>query len=226
MIEINLLPETQKKRQERFKKLDISTLDLQKIPVLQILLACAAFLAILQLVLFFAGSYTQRSYRRLDGEYKDILPKKMESDILKAQAEAINKKIAAINELMVNRFAWAKKLSDLSDCMIPGIWLSELHYDEKMADRVYTPEGKGARGIGIIPAKPVAQKVLTRYLIISGYALNSQNEGTSSIGKYIKTLKENSSFYSDFSDIELGAIKRDKIEDQEVMSFTITCLFK
>ncbi len=51
-------------------------------------------------------------------------------------------------------------------------------------------------------------------------------EGTASIGKFIKSLKDNNSFFSDFSDIDLGSIKRDKVNDQEVMSFKITCFFK
>jgi hypothetical protein len=70
------------------------------------------------------------------------------------------------------------------------------------------------------------EKSLLRYLIISGYASRLGEEDTALIGKFMKALKENPSFYSDFSDIELGTIKRDKIEDQEVMGFKITCLFK
>ena len=68
--------------------------------------------------------------------------------------------------------------------------------------------------------------MVSKYLIISGFASTVGEEGTALIGKFIKGLKDNSSFYSDFSYIELGAIKRDRIEDQEVMSFRLTCLFK
>jgi hypothetical protein len=51
-------------------------------------------------------------------------------------------------------------------------------------------------------------------------------EGTALIGRFIDKLKNNLSFYSDFSDIELGSIKREQSSGQEIMTFKITCLFK
>ena len=51
-------------------------------------------------------------------------------------------------------------------------------------------------------------------------------EGTALIGRFIEKLKENASFYSDFSDIELGSIKREQTGNQEMMTFKMTCLFK
>ena len=39
-------------------------------------------------------------------------------------------------------------------------------------------------------------------------------------------MKSNPSFFSDFTEIKLESIRTEKIFDQEVMNFKITCLFK
>jgi hypothetical protein len=129
---------------------------------------------------------------------------------------------------MVKRFGWAKKLNDLSDSMTSGLWLSSLEYDEKTGEK---PAAGGARAPTNDKGKMaspggVTERTTNRYLILSGYASSMGEQGTSLIGKFIKSLKDNAGFYSDFGDIELGSIKAEKIQDQEVMSFKLTCMFK
>jgi hypothetical protein len=134
----------------------------------------------------------------------------------------MSKKVSAIDELMVKRFSWTKKLNDLSDSVTPGIWLTQLDYDERLVERAKTAANtsKGQEG------KVATEKILERYLVISGAASSMGEEGTALIGRFIKNLKENGSFYADFSDIEFGNIKREQMSGQEIMTFKITCLFK
>jgi hypothetical protein len=157
------------------------------------------------------------------------LPQKKEADALRAETEAINRKIAAIDDLMVNRFSWARELSALNESMTPGIWLTELSYDERVVERPVSPEARVAplkEKLAAAPGRSGTEKMLGRFLVLSGYACGPGEQGTALVGKFIKSLKDNAQFYSAFSDIELGAIRRDRIEDQEVMNFRITCLFK
>jgi len=228
MIEINLLPEERRKKQSLFKGIDISNLNLENIPILRFIYMIFGSLLIIQFVLFLIGSYSRYNYTSLDKRYNEILPKKKESDALKAQIEVINKKVNAIDELMVNRFIWGKKLNELSDSMTSGVWLTELSYDEKAIERPVESTSKLLKNKpeGEQQAKPRMETIVSRYLILTGYATNSGNEGTASVGKFIQTLKDNAAFYSDFASIELGTIKGDKFDDQEVMNFKITCLFK
>lgn len=228
MIEINLLPEEFRKKQERFKKINISKINVQNIQILNIAACVFGILITIQVILFFIGIYSKSMLTSLEARYKEIFPKKKEALTLKAQVETINKKISAINELMVKRFSWAKKLNDLSDTVTAGIWLTELSYNEKLAEKTKdTPEIKLPKEKNqALPLKPVTEKILLKYLVISGFASSMGEEGTALVGKFIKGLKENDSFYSDFSEIELGVIKSDRIEEQEVMNFKITCLFK
>ncbi|MBI5144104.1 MAG: PilN domain-containing protein [Candidatus Omnitrophica bacterium] len=228
MIEINLLPEELKKKQERFKKIDISKINVQNIQVLYLAACLFGILIIIQIILFFIGIYSKSMLTSLEARYKEIFPKVKEALSLKSQVETINKKITAIDELMVKRFSWAKKLNDLSDTITPGIWLTELSYNEKLAEKTKeAPDIKILKGkTQGLPLKAVTEKVILKYLVISGFASSMGEEGTALVGKFIKNLKENDSFYSDFSDIELDVIKSDRIEEQEVMNFKITCLFK
>ena len=96
--------------------------------------------------------------------------------------------------------------------MTSGIWLNEMDYDERPVANVKAAKGKA---LGM-PGK----------LLINGFAAGSGEQGLALVGKFIKSLKENEAFYSDFSDIELVASKSDKAEGQEVMNFKIGCVFK
>lgn len=222
MIEINLLPEELKKRKRAEPKIDVVNINLEKISVLKIAIFAAGVVVAVQIAVFGFGIFGGIIFNSMERNYKQILPGKQEAEQLKAQVSVMNKKVTAIDELMVKRFSWAQKLNDLSDSVTPGIWLTQLDYDERIIERpkAVANISKGQEG------KVATEKILERYLIISGAASSMGEEGTALIGRFIKGLKENQTFYSDFSDIELGSIKREQFGGQEIMTFKITCLFK
>ena len=222
MIEINLLPEEAKKRRHSSAKIDVSAKSVSGFPMIKIAAWAVGAILLIQLILFVIGFTNGATFKSLDLEYKGMLPKKQETEKLKAQVDTMNRKVGAINELMVKRFSWEKKLNALSDSMIPGIWLTELEYDEKFSEFPIAVSVKASK-------KKDAQeteKVLSRQLIMSGAASGMGEEGTALIGRFMKSLKDDPAFYSDFSDIELGTIKREKMDEQEIMTFKITCFFK
>jgi hypothetical protein len=222
MIEINLLPEELKKRKRATPKIDVTNISLEKIPFIKIALVAAGIVVGIQVALFGFGIFGRIILGTLEKNYKQVLPKKKEAEQLKSQISNMGKKVSAIDELMVKRFSWAKKLNDLNDSVTPGIWLTQLDYDERIVEKP-----KAAPNVSKGHESKVAtEKVLERYLIISGAASSMGEEGTALIGRFIKSLKENASFYSDFSDIEFASIKREQIAGQEIMTFKITCLFK
>ena len=226
MIEINLLPEELRKKKRRAASTTASQKNLQGIPFLKIAAMAVGGIAIIQLAVFAIGFTYGTNYNFLGKNYKEVLPKKQEAEKLKLQADNMSRKVAAIDELMVKRFSWAKKLSDLCDSMTPGIWLTELGYYEKLSE-ITKPAKINLRKAGPdFEAKPQVEKVVLKYLTIFGMASSMGEEGTALIGRFMKSLKSNSDFYSDFSDIELGTITREKVDEQEVMKFNITCLFK
>ncbi len=221
MIEINLLSEEANKKRSSAKT-GVRAMSMSNLPIISIAAWAVGVILLAQLALFAIGVTNGATFRSLGLEYKDKRPKKRETEKLKIQADNMNKKVSAINELMVKRFSWEKKLNALSDAMTPGIWLTELEYNEKIID---IPKPVNADPIKKKSGQ-AAESVLSKYLILSGAASSMGEEGTALIGRFIKSLKDDPAFYSDFSDIELGTIKREKMDDQEIMTFKITCLFK
>lgn len=224
MIEINLLPEEIKKRKRSAPKIDTSAIKLPTLPIMGMALAAVGILLAAQLALLVISFTKGTALKSLEREYKSILSGKYETEKLKLQVGAMNRKGTAIDELMVKRFSWGKKLDSLSDSMTAGIWLTELEYNEKLTDApksvdIYPKKKSGE-------SKQAAEKILSRYLILSGAAYSRGEEGTALIGRFIKSLKDNPEFYSDFSNIELGTIKADKVDEQDIMMFKITCFFK
>lgn len=233
MIEINLLPDELKKSQGSLKKLDLANLDLRKMPLIKIAVIAVVVLIILHGGLFAAATYSKTLLNDLSKKYNEILPNIREAEILKSRSMMMTRKVNAINELMVKRFSWAKKLNALSDSLTAGVWLTEISYDEKIGEKTVTRPAPAVINAGRekrMPIEPQAtvstEKVLTRYLYVSGCASSPGEDGAAVVGRFIKSLKENPLFYSDMADIELGSIKSDKVEDQEVMRFRITCAFK
>lgn len=225
MLEINLLPEELKKKKRAAPKIDVKNVNLEKLPLSNMLLIAAGVFVAVQIAVFGLGILGDTVFRSLEKKYKDILPAKTEADKLSAQASMMSNKVKAIDELMVKRFSWAKKLGSMNDAITPGVWLTQLEYDEKLVERPRAG-ASNAQKARAVQGKPAMEKVLERYLVISGAASSMGEEGTALIGRFIKSLKENPSFYSDFSDIELGSIKREQVSGQEIMNFKITCLFK
>ena len=227
MIEINLLPQEMRKKEPRFKSIEFDQIDLKNLPVKNIAIAIAAVLISLHAILFVVGSYSKSRAAVMAEKYKAIMPERNNALALKSQIDLMNRKVSAIDELMVKRFSWAQKLSNLNDSIVPGIWLSDITYDEKIGERTMQVVTKQAAAGGKNQTlKQSTEKVVLRYLVISGYASSMGEQGTASIGKFIQSLKDNPGFYSDFSGIELGSIKSEKVQDQEVMSFKLTCMFK
>lgn len=210
MIEINLLPHELRKKVSPFAgiaKMNLSSIDVKNIPVLHIVIGICGIVVALQIGLFAFGMISSAQLSAVSKRLSELMPQKKEADVLKARVTDINRRSAAIDELMLKRFSWAKKLSALSDCVTPGIWLSELSYDER-------------QGVG------KNNKIMPGSLIMSGFALGAGEQGTSLVRRFIKTLQGNQDFSVHFESIDLVSSRSDKVDGQDVMSFRITCHFK
>lgn len=226
MIEINLLPQEYRKKEPRFKGVDISQLNLQSIPVMYIVASVVGFLIVAQAILFILGLYAGARLNGLTKVSAALSPDKKEYDALSARSVSTGKKIKAIDELLVKRFNWSAKLNDLSDSLTPGIWLTGLSYDERSSEKFIPLTSPKQAADPTQPPKMLKQITTSRYMTLSGYASAAGEQGAALVGKFIQSMKDNPEFYGDFSDIVLGSIRSEKVEDQEVMDFKITCLFK
>ena len=227
MIKINLLPQELKRDDESSLTKIGLILKARARTFRNLGIAVILILAVAHIVLFFIGINSSEAFKNLSRKNNSLLPGKREYEALKAEVDIANKKAAAIDALMANRFIWAKKLNDLGDSMTQGIWLTDISYEEKPSEvtvqiKVPPPHDSGKKEA----VKTETRKLNVRYLNISGYASSIGEQGTALVGKFIQDMKNNPSFYSDFSEIKLESIKSEKFLDQEVMVFKITCLFK
>lgn len=208
MIEINLLPEEMRKKPSVLSGFNFKEVDFKSIPIIKIAVGIGAAVALIQALTIVVGVVSSFQLNATNKKYTAIIPKKSEADVLKAKVAEINKRSGAIDELIVKRFSWAKKVSQLNDCIVQGVWLSELSYDElKVVD-------------------PKARHRMAGALTLSGYAAGTGDQGAIIIGKFIRSLQDNKEFSQDMLKVDLVSSKSAKVENQDVMSFTVSCRFK
>jgi Tfp pilus assembly protein PilN len=187
MIEINLLP-------IEYKRKKIQLPDLGKLRIIPIAISVIGFLIGLYLILSIILTVKTNTLNRLNNEWQSILNEKQEADKLKQEVKRLKKKADLIDSLLVDRLLWSKKLNQLSDLMIDGIWLESLTLGERKE-------------------KPT--------LILKGNVVSRKKEETALIGQFMERLRQDEDFFSCFQDIELESIKRRQLGKTEVMEFNL-----
>ena len=193
MIELNLLPEQLKIK----KKQKIEWAELPIIPV--IVWVVILTIGVHALSILFV-EMNRGSMKTLKKEWENYSPKKKEMEELTKKLNSINAKVTSIEELKKSRIVWAKKMNNISDSMLPSVWLSSFSLKAG------------------IQTKPT--------LFLEGYVTGVSEEGTASVGRFINALKHNEEFFSGLEDIELEDMRRSLIEKKEVMKFRLSIPLK
>ncbi|MDP3788818.1 MAG: hypothetical protein Q8R48_00265 [Candidatus Omnitrophota bacterium] len=219
MIEINLLPPEIRKRKRKIELPDISFL-----PIVAGLLG---IIIIIHLLLGMTLALKAKSLKRLERKWATVLPDNQEADKMKSELTAMRGKIDAIDKLIKNRRSWARRLNDISDSMISGVWLNKLWLESRVIIQepaVKTDTGEASGKVKEAKAEP--KKIVIRSLHLNGSAIAAGGEETATIGKFIRSLKDNENFFSDFKDIESASIQRTKLKEEEIMDFELIGYFK
>ena len=216
MIEINLLPPEIKKRKRKIELPDISFL-----PIVAGLLGV---IIIIHLLFGMTLALKAKSLKRLERKWETVLPDKQGADKMKSELTAMRGKIDAIDNLIKNRRSWARRLNDISDSMISGVWLNKLWLENRII--IQEPVVKGDTGGKVKGTKAEPKNIVIMSLHLNGSAIAAGGEETAIIGKFIRGLKDNENFFSDFKDIESASIQRTKIKEEEIMDFELICYFK
>lgn len=199
MIEINLLPPHLRVRKKKPMKLP-------SLPVIPIAAGVVILLIVIQVLLWFFIQIKSVSRDSLKKKIASIAGPNKEAMNISNTLGAISSKVDVIERLSGSRYRVSRKLNDLSDSMVSGVWLRSID--------IKKGESAGEPG------------VLKEMLIIDGSNIISGDGGEGAIGKFVNSLKENESFSSDFEDIELAKVERKKIHNTEMMDFVIICHFK
>jgi len=209
MIEIDLLP-----KELRRKEVDIPIAAF--IPVVVVVVG-------IHLLLGISSGIKQRSLATLEEEWRGLQPGMEIAEGLTNELTTMRGRIDAIDNLIQGRMSWAMKFSDLSDAMIPGVWLNKLWLEQKIT---LEKMELGQPGPGEGQPQQATRERVIRTLHIDGSAIATGGGETAAIGKFIKSLKNNDGFFSDFKEVETTSIQRSRLKDIEVMEFELICYFK
>jgi len=182
------------------------SIDLPALPVVPIAVAVVVFLVALQVLLFLVLQFKGATLASLKKKNETV--KVANSDAVKVDSsvKTLSSKADAVDKLRASRFNLSRKLNDLSDSMVTGVWLRSL--DVKKGD---------------VPGEP---GVLKEVLVIEGSSVVGEGREDGCIGPFVNSLKGNQSFFGDFDEIELSKVERKKIKNTEIMDFVIICHFK
>ena len=220
MIELNLLPLQMRKKKATFsfEKFPAATKVplqfLSKFPLRVVGFYVGGAFLVLYTLAVLGVLVNQQALNGLKKEWDRIAPEREKISYLSqeyTELDAVQKAVQRLNR----HFSWSKKLQDLSDSMVRGVWLRELSLAERHRD--VTPQQGEAGSGGKLPQK---------LLVLTGSAASSRGDQTAVVGRFIRGLKENKEFFADFVNVELESIKRRSIQSLDVMDFKIICTFK
>lgn len=191
MIEINLLPEAMRKQKKAYSRLD---LEIAKIKFLAG--GVVVGLLILLLLVFSIGScIRKRQILSFTENERLIAPQRSQVEALNKELSILKGKMAALDEVTRRKFLWAKKLNELSDLVLPGIWFTRIRTN------------------------------LDETFMIEGSVISKKEEAMASVGKFMKDIKEHASFFGDFSNIKLESVQRKSMDGRDIVDFKIALHF-
>ncbi|NQV04579.1 MAG: PilN domain-containing protein [Candidatus Omnitrophica bacterium] len=192
MIEINLLPENlRKKKQFQFN------IDLQANNV-KIIGGGALLGVLIVLIIFFSvgSSIRKAQVSRLIKREQAMAQQTSQAETISRDVSILSAKIAALDDVTQRSFLWARKLNQLSDLVLPGIWFTRIYMDS------------GNR------------------LILEGSVISRKEEAMASVGKFMKDLSEDEAFFKDFTNVKLESVERQSLDKRDVVEFKVVLYFR
>ena len=210
MPQINLLSPTLSKKIKKVKTFELPKVDASSLypAIFSATIPLLVFLVIVSLVLFVLVTKKNNDLQGLINKEQDLAIDPQELVKFNSRKTALQKKISLLSDLSSQPFYWADKLSDISDSLPNGVWLTEISLKQHKVFREISPSKK----------EEMEQKILT----IKGSAIAPQIENAVSfIGELVNTLKQKTAFSQDFAEIKLSAIYKGSIGKSDVMNFEL-----
>ena len=154
--------------------------------------AIAVVLILIHIILIGSLVVKKVKYSSLNKEWQKILPEKKRIDALKEDQKWISDKTKAVNRLT--------KEGRIS-------WAKKLNM---ISDEL--PQGVWLRNVDFSGVD----------LIVEGSSVSTKGEEVVLIYKFTTALKNNSDFYSDFKDLEVGSITSRQIKSIEISDFILS----
>ena len=200
MIEVNLLPEELRLREKGF---EVSK-------ELAILIGVSALLILASLYFLLAGWVVsqEHSLKKWLAEKSQLEIPLKEVTQLKQEIQVLQDHFQKAEKILSRSFLWSKKLNQISDLLVSGIWLTELTLQKKTL----------TQGGTVVSTESA--------LIISGRAYSKSHEETALVGRYLSVLKSDQDFFQHFKDIQVENIQGIKLGEVLVAKFSLVCPMK
>ena len=211
MITLSLLPPELKKQRKSFTHLKLSVAS--QLPIFKICLYVAGGLVVVHTLLVLILVQQSYSLRGLKSRWEGIAEKRKVVFELTQRHEELTAREKTFQQLTSGRPLWARRLKGLSDSMVPGVWLRVLSMGERSV-AASTPKDKGGKSS------------VAKILVLEGTVASVRGDELAMIGRFVRGLKENQDFFSDFQGVEVDSTRRRSIKDIEVMDFKIICTFR
>lgn len=220
MIKLNLLPKELRTLQNRKLSFDIYSI-IRDVNLIPVIIGILLFLVLIHGILAWAVISKKADLKKLSLEYAALFPSQQKARVLKAQVLALDDKISVIETLSEGGIFWPKKLQNLSNAMVDGVWLNLLYL------KLQTDRDDSVVPVTGTPVSKQGDIIQRQVLVLEGSAVASNGvDETAMVGMFIKSLKEQDGFFDDFEDIKLFSIERESIGNIEIMNFVINCYFK
>jgi len=150
------------------------------------------------LIIFFSvgASIRKAQVSRLIKREQGMAQQTSQAETISRDVSILNAKMAVLDEVIQRSFLWAEKLNQLSDLILPGIWFTRIYMDS------------GNR------------------LILEGSVISKKEEAMASVGKFMKGLRENESFFKDFANVKLESVERKSLDKRDVVEFKVVLYFR
>jgi len=197
MIEINLLPDEKRKKTKEFFSFDLGRLGIDTGKIAQIAGAGAVGFLVLLVLLFFMGSSIRtHQMRKLMLKEQAMSEETSGAELVSDGISILRTKMQVLSQITKRQFLWAQKLNELSDLVLPGIWLTRMRTD------------------------------VDNNFVIEGSVVSKKEEAMALVGEFMKNIREHQSFFKDFSNIRLESVQRRSQESKDVVDFKIALYFK
>jgi len=204
VIELNLLPKEMRKPERPV---------LPEMPVLPISIGVLALLVFVSVVLFLSINLKKGGVSGLTKQWDALGPQRTVVEKIVRDIQDLESREKAISELAAYKLDWSELLSGLNQSMIANVWLFEF---KPVLAKKKTTRGKGPKKEAELPAS----------LDLTGYAFGKSEAATSTVAKFINSLKNHKEFSKYFEEIGLDSVRKQVYKDEDVMRFKLICKFK
>ncbi|KJJ85832.1 hypothetical protein OMAG_000307 [Candidatus Omnitrophus magneticus] len=203
MIELNLLPESMRKKKNEGKEPPRF--------LLPIIFLAAIFILIISCMLLFVMFFKIAQFNDVKKVWDKNIDNRKMVDFLNSRLKQLEGQIELAKKISKSDFKWAKVLNSLNAAVVDNMWFS--------AFEIVSEKGNSKKS----DSKKKQALKNKDMVVLYGYAVNGQDTATGVVAKFIDSLKKEKFLADYFEAITLQGVNKQMINTEEAMSFKIIC---